>query len=334
MSVTIEPYASADALAAPDLAAITAIANDVWAEWVDGERRMSVAAYADLDRQVLPSDVHERRLVRDSAGRVVAVGSIEWRRQEPRVGASVARVMVDPSARATGAGRALGEHLVALAQSAGRIGVSFEAAVGSPADVLCERAGLREDLIIELNRAPARSATYGLLAGWIKTGEEAPGYSLITYDSRCPDELAEGFTVAREVMNDAPRYEGEPEAVYSVEELRSAEATNVLARHDWWAVGVRHDESGEIVGISDLFLPTARPWIAFQGDTGVAEAHRGHRLGAWMKATNHQRLRRERPEVEVVSTWNATQNAPMLRINRALGFTPAQHFRVWYLPLG
>ena len=106
-----------------------------------------------------------------------------------------------------------------------------------------------------------------------------------------------------------------------------------MARHDWWAVGVRHDESGEIVGISDLYLPQARPWIAFQDDTGVAAAHRGHRLGAWMKATNHQRLRRERPEVEVVSTWNATQNAPMLRINRALGFAPAQHFRAWFLPL-
>ena len=116
--------------------------------------------------------------------------------------------------------------------------------------------------------------------------------------------------------------------------MRAAEVANVVARHDSWVVGVRHDDSGEVVGLSDLFLPQARPWIAFQGDTGVVAAHRGRRLGAWMKAVNHQRLRRERPEVEVVSTWNASQNEPMLRINRALGFAPAQRFRAWFLPLG
>jgi hypothetical protein len=97
-------------------------------------------------------------------------------------------------------------------------------------------------------------------------------------------------------------------------------------------VGVRHDATGELVGLSDLFLPRARPWLGLQGDTGVAHAHRGHRLGAWMKAVNHQRLRRERPEVEVLQTWNASANAPMLAINHALGYQPVQQFRAWYLP--
>ena len=83
---------------------------------------------------------------------------------------------------------------------------------------------------------------------------------------------------------------------------------------------MRHDASGELVGISELYLPRARPWFAFQGDTGVDPAHRGHGLGAWMKAVNHLRLRDERPDVEVVQTWNADSNEPMLRINRALGF--------------
>ena len=37
----------------------------------------------------------------------------------------------------------------------------------------------------------------------------------------------------------------------------------------WWNVGVRHDATGELVGISEMYLPTKRPWIVFQGDTGV-----------------------------------------------------------------
>ncbi len=42
-----------------------------------------------------------------------------------------------------------------------------------------------------------------------------------------------------------------------------------------------------------------------------------------MKAVNHLRLLDERPErAQVVQTWNASSNEPMLRINRALGFQP------------
>jgi GNAT superfamily N-acetyltransferase len=98
-------------------------------------------------------------------------------------------------------------------------------------------------------------------------------------------------------------------------------------------VGVRHDGTGELVGISEIYLPAERPWIVFQGDTGVDPAHRGHGLGAWMKAVNHLRLRDEHPEVEIVQTWNASSNEPMLRINRALGFEPVQRFQAWFLSL-
>ncbi len=86
-------------------------------------------------------------------------------------------------------------------------------------------------------------------------------------------------------------------------------------------------------GITELYLPASRPWMAFQGDTGVRPDHRGHGLGAWMKAVNHLRLGQERPDVEWVQTWNAESNEPMLRINRALGFTPVQRFQSWYRPL-
>jgi len=52
-----------------------------------------------------------------------------------------------------------------------------------------------------------------------------------------------------------------------------------------------------------------------------------------LKAVNHLRLGSERPEVEIVQTWNADSNEPMLRINRALGFQPVQRYQGWFLPL-
>jgi GNAT superfamily N-acetyltransferase len=241
--------------------------------------------------------------------------------------------MVAPEARAGGVGSAMFRHLVDVCRDAKRIGVTIEAPVDSLADDMCRRAGLRADITIDLNRALTSVATDELLHEWIATGEAAVGYSLIAYDDRVPDDLLEPFTAARHVMNDAPRYEGEPESVFTAEEVRAAEAASVAARQSWWGLGVRHDATGEIVGLSDLFLPEARPWIGFQGDTGVAAAHRGHRLGAWMKATNHLRLRHERPAVEVLQTWNASSNAPMLRINHPLGYAAVRTIRAWYLPL-
>lgn len=49
--------------------------------------------------------------------------------------------------------------------------------------------------------------------------------------------------------------EGEPESEYTVEELRAAEAAIAAGEQDWWAVGVRHDASGRLVGLSEMFLP-------------------------------------------------------------------------------
>ena len=48
-----------------------------------------------------------------------------------------------------------------------------------------------------------------------------------------------------------------------------------------------------------------------------------------MKAVLHLRLREERPATEVVQTWNAAANEPMLRINRALGYQTVQRFQTW-----
>ncbi len=331
VTFTIEAYEWASDLAPADLAAVTRIFNAVWAEWVPGERPISHAAYVNMDRCSAPPEVQLRRLVRDAAGAVVGHGVVYWR-QGP--GGSMIHAFVDPARRREGAGRALGRCLVDEARAAGRSSVTLEVAEGDETESVAKAAGFRQDMTVEMNRTDPRAIPHELLESWRTGGEAAEGYSLVAYDVPCPDDdLAADFIHARHVMNDAPRWEGEPEATYTVEELHAIEAANVAAHQSWWNVGVRNDATGELVGISEMYLPSERRWIVFQGDTGVHPAHRGHGLGAWMKAVNHLRLRDERPEVEVVQTWNADSNAPMLRINRALGFQPVQRFRGWFLPL-
>lgn len=332
MTFTLEHYAGPDALSKADLARATEIVNACWAEWIPGEPPLTTDAYRDDDSFTHPPEVVERRLARDGAGELVGVARIEWRTTE--AGHSNARVFIAPEARRQGVGTALGAALVEAARLAGRTGVTFEAAEGSVADGILERAGLRADLMVEQNRADVGVATDELLQAWVAAGEAAEGYSLVGYDSPCADDrLLDDFVAVRHIMNDAPRYEGEGEWTFTPEELRATEVAAADTHIDWWNLGVRHDATGELIGLSDMYLPRTRPWIVFQGDTAVAPTHRGHGLGAWMKAVNHLRLRRERPEVQVVQTWNASVNAPMLRINRALGFQPVLRFRGWYLPL-
>jgi GNAT superfamily N-acetyltransferase len=330
--MTVESYASADALDVEDLTAAAAIFNACWDEWVPGERPLSTEAYADQERNVPATKVHHRVLARDDAGQVVGLGDISWW-SRPAEGAAIAHVMVAPAHRNLGAGGAIARHLVDVARTAGRRGVTFELAVATVGEALCERAGLRGDLVAEINRTTPSAVTYGVLRGWVAAGEANEGYSLVAYDDRCPDDLAEAAIAARRAMNDAPQYEGHPADELTVEDLRAAEVASVAANQSWWGVLVRHDATGDVAGLTDLFLPRRRPWIAFQGDTCVVAAHRGHGIGAWMKAVNHLRVRHERPEVEVLSTWNAASNEPMLRINRALGYRPAGRFRVWHRTL-
>jgi hypothetical protein len=71
------------------------------------------------------------------------------------------------------------------------------------------------------------------------------------------------------------------------------------------------------------------PDQGYQWDTLVLREHRGHRLGLLVKAANLQALITELPEVRRVFTWNATENEPMLRVNRALGFAPIGHTTEW-----
>lgn len=329
--VHIEPFAWASELAPADLAAVAGIWSAAWAEWVPGERATSPEAFVDYDRFTAHPEQLHRCLARADDGEVVGHGQVHWR-EGP--GGGIARVFVAPPQRGRGIGRALFEELLSVARTGERSSLTLEAVEDSAAATMCAAAGLRPDMVMELNRTDPRAIPVDLLEGWRAAGEAAAGYSLEAYDVPCPNEaVAADFIHARHVMNDAPRWEGEPEATYTVDELLAVEAASVAAHQDWWNVGVRHDATGELVGISEVYLPRARPWIVFQGDTGVHPDHRGHGLGAWMKAVNHLRLRDERPDVEVVQTWNATGNEPMLRINRALGFAPVQRFQGWFLSM-
>jgi hypothetical protein len=65
----------------------------------------------------------------------------------------------------------------------------------------------------------------------------------------------------------------------------------------------------------------------------VIDAHRGHRLGLWMKAVMLKRILAERPKALFIRTGNANTNAQMLGINTQLGFVKAWSACLWQISI-
>jgi len=134
----------------------------------------------------------------------------------------------------------------------------------------------------------------------------------------------------RDVMNTAPREELDVEDTESTpERLRQVEATLAQRQMERWTMYARHVESGELAGYTEVLWNPNQPDLLLQDDTAVDPRFRNRGLGRWLKAAMLKKVLRDRPTVKRVRTGNAGSNAPMLRINRELGFKLYKSIAVW-----
>lgn len=171
------------------------------------------------------------------------------------------------------------------------------------------------------------------LARWRERAvERAADYELVAIDGRFPDEWLAPMAAAKAAINEAPSGTIDIEDVdYTPELLREIDASIEARGLDRWMLAARRRGEDEIAGYSELYFDPAAPRRADQGDTAVLRTHQQKGLGRWLKAAMLERLRRERPQVEVVRTANAVSNATMLRINEALGFAPYDRSEIWQI---
>ena len=248
-----------------------------------------------------------------------------------------ARVLchVLPEHRRRGVGTALLEEQVARARAAGRsvLGVEVDEperlAGASPARAFCLRHGFDEALL-EVRRDLSLPVPEGALEDALAhAGERSAGYDVASYSRRCPDHLLEGRAAlgrAMSVMFPSGDLDLEEEH-WDAELVRTKEAMfERMGRTYWAAVAVR---DGEAVAFTELGVSSHEPDRAYQWDTLVLPEHRGHRLGLLLKATVLRQLQHDSPATRLVTTWNATTNAPMIAVNERLGFRPNGTLSTW-----
>ncbi|HEX4699182.1 MAG TPA: GNAT family N-acetyltransferase [Actinomycetes bacterium] len=241
---------------------------------------------------------------------------------------------VHPQHRRRGIGRALLAAAIEKAVAGGRNRLVTEAALGGAGEAFARAVGARSVLVETERRLVLDDLDEPHIADLLADAlAHSSGYSVLQWVGPTPDEhLAAMGELTSRMSTDAPLDDlaWEPE-VFDADRLREADQRSELRGNISYVTAARNDSSGSVVGFTRLVVARDVRTVAWQWQTIVLPEHRGHRLGMLVKVANLDHLRTHEPAVSVIHTGNADSNAPMLRVNIALGFVPVRQWSEWEL---
>ncbi len=320
----------ADPAAVPDadLLALYELEGELHREATPGDPRPSAGRYIAYQRA--ERGEHHRALVlARSEGGLAGAGWIHWPRGDTN--RHLARVYLEVPAglRRRRIGSALLARAAAFAEADGRTLLQGWTSSRLPSgDEFCRAVGAKLGLVSRESRLSLDRVDRGLLRRWLE--EPHPGYELVFAEIPTSPELLGPTAEIIEVMNTAPRDDlDEEDFKVTPEMVAQGERALIAGGHRMWRYYARQEATGSIVGYTAVGWNAADAGLLHQGDTAVRPEHRGRKLGRWLKAAMLQKLLSEVPEAKAVVTGNATSNAAMLAINRALGFEEVAVESVW-----
>lgn len=174
------------------------------------------------------------------------------------------------------------------------------------------------------SRLDLSKVDWSMVERWTREGQDrSPRTRLEVYDGPLPEEMWRDYAAQRtKLLNTMPLEDYDMgDIVVTPERIRDwverAEEQQIV-----WHTVLTREADGTISGMTDVeWTPYGRKHIQ-QQFTGVEPAARGRGIGKWIKAAMLLHMRDLYPDAEWVVTDNAHSNAPMLKINRELGFKP------------
>ena len=296
-------------------------------EWLLPELRAQATVAPDQECELLVAE--------DETGAVVGVGFVSMPTADNQHLLVIDHLAVVPQARRRGVGTALMDTVLATARRHGRSAALVEVLAPGPddhevpADVAARRWGFevasrdqRRTLELPLaDGVAARArATIGVLAD---------SYDIVTWAGATPNQLlSDRAAIQQRMSTDTPLGDIDWRAEsWDSQRFRRLEAWVATMGRQSWTAGAVHRQTGRLVAATWILAHPEHPQQAWQWDTLVLPEHRGHRLGLAMKLANIERLTADRPTTQRISTGNATDNAPMIAVNDALGFEVTGHWR-------
>lgn len=172
------------------------------------------------------------------------------------------------------------------------------------------------------NRLYLDRVDWQMVEQWAEQGpSRSPNATLRWFVNWIDDAIIEDYCkIYTETFNQRPLDElGVSDVTFTPEAHREREATNAEVGGTW-LTAITREADGDISGLTEMGYTPDMETMIQQYMTGVKEAYRGRGLGKWLKAAMLLRVRKEFPQVKMVTTDNATSNAAMLSINERLGF--------------
>ncbi len=175
----------------------------------------------------------------------------------------------------------------------------------------------------EVNRLYLDEVDWRLMKKWKAEGQKRAkedGISIQLFQD-CPEEIIEEFTAfSTEIMNLVPFENLEWSPSEETPKTRR-EHEDRLKKVDYnWYTLVTREKNGALSGMTEIQQSKNRSYRINQELTGVKLEYRGRGLGKWLKAEMLFFIKEKLPEAILIHTGNAAVNAPMLSINRRMGF--------------
>lgn len=251
-------------------------------------------------------------------------------------------ILTHPARLRRGGARALAEEAERRTRELGRTtltatseelpgeeGRSASRGFGPALGFVAEQVEVRRDIDLPLDPA----VVSGLTA---VAAQHAADYELRTWRDAVPDDRVEDQAyLHRRMSTDVPMagMDWQEEEWDAARVRREEQLVRDMGRSCFAAAAI-HRPTGRSVAYTTVGIPLAAPERVYQWDTLVLKEHRGHRLGTLVKLACLQRVAEEVPEARFISTWNAAENAPMIRVNDALGARVNGQLVNWQKKLG
>lgn len=169
-------------------------------------------------------------------------------------------------------------------------------------------------------------------AAWAAPSAKNAQYQVEIWRTPTPEHLLPALVTANEAMRDAPHGDLAVEAPPpDVARRRRSEADTLAAGTGMYIIAAL-TEGGEVAGFHEILVFPGYH-LADVGNTGVPAKFRGHGLGLRLKAALALHLLAHEPRVTVLSTWNDADNAPMVRVNDAMGYEAVEAWNNWQFDL-
>ena len=290
------------------------------------------------DDPVRPDDLEEKRLKRDSlfdiqywyeiaeGGRVVSMlsgstskpGTPEYDSNKHLFWADL---YVRPDARRHGVGVSWIPLLVELMDVHGCtiVGLGTEEPSGH---AFLKWLGADAKFSGAENRLKLADVDWKMVDRWVRDGpQRSPQTNLEIYDGPLPEAMWADYAPQLSTMLNTMPFENldHGEIVITTAHMSDHYARLKIGDERLHTVLTREPD-GVISAITDMSWAPHRPAIIEQRFTGVRPDARGRGLGKWIKAAMLQHVRKLYPEMQWMVTENAGSNAPMLAINKKLGF--------------